>query len=343
MYLENNTLLTTAANLLTHGKGILAADESHGTITKRFKKANIDSTPESRRAYREVLFTSPGVEQYISGVIMYDETLRQKSSSGLPFAQLLSDKGIVPGIKVDKGTRSIPFSVGEKETEGLDGLRERLLEYRELGAKFTKWRAVIAIGDNIPTRQCLLSNVHLLARFAALSQEAELVPVVEPEVLMDGNHSIETCEKVTQTVLNTLFKELLEHRVILEGLILKTNMVLPGKSSSEQVENSTIAKATTRCLNRTVPPAVPGIAFLSGGQDPLSATKNLDAINKIGTSNSWKITFSYSRALQDQPLNIWKGQEQNIKEAQALFIHRARCNAAASIGQYSHELEERFE
>ncbi|KMQ52194.1 Fructose-bisphosphate aldolase class I [Chitinispirillum alkaliphilum] len=342
MYLETDTLLTTAQAMMMQGKGILAADESMGTIGKRFQKVNLDSTPKLRQAYREMLFTAPGIEQYISSVILFDETIRQRSSKGVPFPVLLRERGIIPGIKVDRGTSEIPFSPEEKVTEGLDGLRERLLEYRELGAQFCKWRAVFSISCDTPTDICISSNVHALARYAALCQEVNLVPMIEPEVLMDGDHDIETCARVTLRVNNLLFKELLDHKVKLEGAILKPNMVLPGKESERRADVSEIAQSTVRCFNRTVPPAVCGIAFLSGGQSPFEATENLNAINKSG-SYPWRLTFSFSRALQQHPLEIWRGKEEKVKEAQAAFVHRARCNSAASTGNYTKELEEHFE
>ncbi len=340
MNIEIYTVVNTAHNLMTHGKGILAADESFSTIAKRFKKVNLDSTPELRRVYREMLFTAPDLERYISGVIMFDETIRQRSSQGVPFATLLRERGIIPGIKVDLGTKPLPFFPQEKFTAGLDGLEERLTEYRELGARFTKWRAVFKIGDTTPSIECIKANIAALVRYAALSQQAQLVPIVEPEILMEGSHDMESCEYHTRRICSLLFNELVNNRVVLEGLILKPNMILPGKNSEQSAGADEIGAATVRVLNRTVAPAVCGIAFLSGGQSSVSATENLNAINSMGKSSPWSLTFSFSRALQEQPLSVWRGREEKIKEAQSAFIYRARCASAASSGNYSSALEE---
>jgi fructose-bisphosphate aldolase, class I len=291
-------LQAIARAVVIRGKGILAADESFPTIEKRFKPLGVPSTEENRRAYREILFTTPGLGEYISGVILFDETMRQKARDGRPLPQVLARQGIVPGIKVDKGTKPLANFPGEKITEGLDGLGERLAEYRSLGARFTKWRAVLTIGPGIPTRGCLEANAHALARFAALSQEAGLAPIVEPEVLMDGDHSIERCAEATEAALRAVFAALYEQRVVLEGMLLKPNMVLPGKAYPWQVGPREVAEATLRCLKRAVPAAVPGLVFLSGGQTPVQATENLNALNATGPQ-AWELSFSYGRALQE--------------------------------------------
>jgi len=331
-------LESVARTLVAAGKGILAADESAPTIEKRFRSIQLASTEENRRSYRELLFTTPGIPEFISGVILFDETLRQKSREGTPFSQVLSGQGILPGIKVDLGAKALAGFPGETITEGLDGLRERLAEYKGLGARFAKWRAVIAIGDGLPTPFCLKANAHALARYAALCQEAGLVPIVEPEVLMDGAHTIERCEEVTTGALSRVFSELLEHRVALEGLLLKPNMVLSGKECPRQAPPSEVADATVRCLRRAVPSAVPGIVFLSGGQTALQATENLSAMNALGR-HPWELSFSYGRALQDPVLKAWKGDTANVPAAQRSFYHRARCNGAARSGAYTKEME----
>jgi len=329
---------TVARSLVAAGKGILAADESAPTIEKRLKSVGVPSTEENRRAYRELLFTTPGIAEFVSGVILYEETIRQKSADGTPFADVLSRQGILPGIKVDKGTKSLAGFPEEKITEGLDGLRERLAEYREMGARFAKWRAVIAIGSGIPTRYCLKANAHLLARYAALCQEAGLAPIVEPEVLIDGSHTIERCEEVTTETLSLVFSELLAHRVALEGMLLKPNMVLPGKESQKPAGAMEVAEATVRCLRRVVPSAIPGIVFLSGGQSAEQATEHLSAMNALGNP-PWELSFSYGRALQDPVLKAWKGNPANVSAAQSAFHHRARCNGAARYGKYTKEME----
>jgi fructose-bisphosphate aldolase class I len=335
----NHELENTARTLVADGKGILAADETPGTLTKRFDALGIRSTEQSRRAYRELLFTAPGAATFISGVIMQDETIRQKSSTGTPFPQLLASRGIVPGIKVDTGAKPLALAPGETVTEGLDGLRERLAEYHGMGARFAKWRAVIHIAEGLPSRACVSANAHALARYAALCQEGRLVPIVEPEVLMDGSHSIELCEAVTTMVLHAVFQALSEQQVTLESILLKPNMVVPGKASSRCASVGEVATATLRCLLRNVPEAVPGIVFLSGGQSDRLATAHLNAINRLPGSKPWKISFSYGRALQDAALEAWHGRDENVKAAQEALLHRARCNGAASLGRYTDELE----
>ncbi|MBF8257725.1 MAG: fructose-bisphosphate aldolase [Actinobacteria bacterium] len=331
-------LESVARSLVEPGKGILAADESAPTIEKRFRTIGLPSTEENRRSYRELLFTTPGIQEFISGVILFDETLRQKSRNGAPFPEVLSRQGMIPGIKVDLGARPLAGFPGEKMTEGLDGLRERLAEYRGLGARFAKWRAVIEIGEGIPTAYCIEANAHALARYAALCQEAGLVPIVEPEVLMDGPHTIGRCEEATAATLGRVFSELASHRVELEGMLLKPNMVLPGKECPEQAGTAEVASATVRCLSRTVPAAVPGIVFLSGGQTAERATEHLSAMNALG-KHPWELSFSYGRALQDPVLKTWKGDAANVPAAMRAFLHRSRCNGAARYGRYTKEME----
>ncbi|TML96743.1 MAG: fructose-bisphosphate aldolase class I [Actinobacteria bacterium] len=327
-----------ARAIVADGKGILAADESSGTIKKRFDSIDVESTEETRRAYRELLFTTEGVEDYISGVILYDETIRQKASDGTPFSRLLQSKGIIPGIKVDTGAKPLAHAEGETVTEGLDGLRERLAEYHELGARFAKWRAVISIGEEIPSEYCIWVNAHALARYAALAQEAGLVPIVEPEVLMDGEHTIDRSFEVTSRTLHAVFTELRDQRVQPEGILLKPNMVLPGYESSSQVPDDEIANETVRCFLRHVPAAVPGVVFLSGGQSEEEATRRLNAMNAIGP-HPWKLSFSYGRALQATALKAWQGKEENVEAAQQGYYHRAKMNGAATTGTYVPELE----
>jgi len=327
-----------AQSLVHAGKGILAADESSPTIKKRFDRINVPSTEENRRSYREMLFTTQGIEKFISGVILFDETLRQKAQDGTPLPDVLAKKGIIPGIKVDKGAKVLAGFPGEKITEGLDGLRDRLIEYRELGAQFAKWRAVITIGEGIPTRACIDANAHALARYAALCQEAQLVPIVEPEVLMDGKHDLERCEEVTTTTLMRVFAELHEHRVRLEGMLLKANMVISGKTCPQQASVDDVAEATVRCMRRTVPVAVPGIVFLSGGQSPEQATEHLNRMNAMG-GQPWEFSFSYGRALQEPALVAWKGKTANAPLVQKVLYHRAKCNGAARYGNYTKEME----
>lgn len=336
--MSTHDLASTAQAMVAKGKGILAADESFGTIEKRFKAINLPSTEENRRAYRDMLFTTPGIGAFISGVIMFDETIRQRASDGTPFPQVLERQGILPGIKVDAGAKALAGYPGEKITEGLDGLRERLAEYRTLGARFTKWRAVITIGEGLPTRFCIDANAHALARFAALSQEAGLVPIVEPEVLMDGDHPIERCEAVTEITLASVFFHLQAHRVSLEGMVLKPNMVISGNRCPRQAGVDEVAQATVRCLKRTVPAAVPGIVFLSGGQTPQQATAHLNAMNALGDL-PWELSFSYGRALQDEALKAWGGNPANVAAGQKAFAHRARLVSAARSGTYSPKME----
>jgi len=333
-------LVQIAETMVAEGKGILAADESTGTITRRLAGINVESTEENRRAYRDLLFTTEGAEQYIGGVIMFDESLRQATADGVSFAEVLSGRGIVPGIKPDKGAKPLAGFPGEKITEGLDGLRERLQEYHELGARFGKWRAVITIGNGIPTRFCLEANARALARYAALCQETGLVPIVEPEVLMDGDHSIERCEEVTEFTLKLLYEALYEHRVVLEGTILKPNMVISGAECQVQANPVQIAEATIRTFQRTVPAAVPGIAFLSGGQSPVQATENLNAMNALGLDLPWELSFSYGRALQEPILKAWLGDAENVPAAQAAYLHRAKMNGAARYGTWTPEMED---
>ena len=328
----------TARALVAEGKGILAADESSGTIKKRFDSIGVESTEENRRAYRDLLFTTEGAEEFISGVIMYDETIRQRSADGTPFPQLLESKGIIPGIKVDTGAKPLAGAPDETVTEGLDGLRERLAEYRELGAKFTKWRAVISIGDERPSQYAIWANAHALARFAALSEEAGLVPIVEPEVLMDGDHDIETSYLVTERTLRAVFTELFDQRVEREGALLKTNMVVSGYDSSEQADVDTVAEMTIRCLKNTVPAAVPGVVFLSGGMSDEDATARLNAMNRRGP-HPWELSFSYGRALQAPALKAWGGDPANVRAAQQAYYRRAKFNGAARTGSYAPEWE----
>ena len=328
----------TAKALVGEAKGILAADESSGTIKKRFESIGVDSTEENRRAYRDLLFTTEGAEEFISGVILYDETIRQTSADGTPFPKLLESKGIIPGIKVDTGAKPLAGSPDETVTEGLDGLRERLEEYRGLGAKFTKWRAVISIGADRPSEYAIWTNAHALARFAALSQEAGLVPIVEPEVLMDGDHDIETSFVVTERTQRAVFTELFDQRVEREGMLLKPNMVLSGYDAADRADVRTVAEMTIRCLKNTVPAAVPGIVFLSGGQTDEDATAHLNAMNALGP-HPWELSFSYGRALQAPALKAWVGDSSNVEAAQQAFYRRAKFNGAARTGTYAPEWE----
>ncbi|MDQ3823905.1 MAG: fructose-bisphosphate aldolase class I [Actinomycetota bacterium] len=328
----------TARALVAPGKGILAADESTGTIKKRFDSIEVESTEENRRAYRELLFTTEGAGEFISGVILYDETIRQSTADGKPFPQVLEEAGIVPGIKVDTGAKPLPLAPEEKITEGLDGLRERLEEYRGLGARFAKWRAVLSIGDGIPSDYCIWTNAHALARYAAHCQEAGLVPIVEPEVLMDGDHSIDTSFHVTARTLQAVFTELHDQRVQLEGILLKPNMVLPGYDAADQASHEEIAETTIRCFKRVVPASVPGVVFLSGGQSDEDATARLNAMNALG-GVPWQLSFSYGRALQTGALRAWRGDAANVAAAKQAFHHRAKLNGAARYGRYSEEME----
>jgi fructose-bisphosphate aldolase class I len=332
--------LNKVANaMVAPGRGVLAADESAGTCKKRFDAIGVESTEENRRDYRELLFRSKGMAN-ISGVILFDETIRQKAKDGTPLAKIIEQAGSLPGIKVDKGTKPLPFYPGEVITEGLDGLRERLVEYRGLGAKFCKWRTVIDIGPGIPSYYCIKANADALARYAALCQDENLVPIVEPEVLMDGDHDTDRCYQVTELALKALFHELYLARVKLEGMVLKPNMVVPGKKSAKQASVDEVAEKTLRVLKECVPAAVPGIAFLSGGQSDLDATARLNAMNRLGGA-PWKITFSYSRALQAAPQKAWSGKAENIAAAQAAFTHRAAMNGLASMGKWTPELEKK--
>src|SRR5579871_4516027 len=336
-----SALNKTAEAMVTPGKGILAADESTSTIKKRFDAIGIDSTADSRRDYRELLFRSlEAMKNHISGVILYDETIRQNAKDGTPLVKLIERAGSIPGIKVDKGTKALPFSPGEVITEGLDGLRERLVEYRGLGAKFAKWRAVIDIGDGIPSYNCIMTNAHALARYAALCQEEDIVPIVEPEVLMDGAHDADRCYVVTEWMLKTVYEQLYYQKVALEGTILKPNMVVAGKKSPKRASVDEVAEKTVRLLKACVPPAVPGIAFLSGGQSDEEATAHLDAMNRIG-GLPWKLTFSYGRALQAAPQKAWSGKAENVAAAQRAFTHRARMNGLATEGRWSADQEKK--
>jgi fructose-bisphosphate aldolase, class I len=336
--MPSHDLHETARAIVADHKGILAADESTGTIKKRFDSIGVESTEENRRFYRQLLFIAPGMEEYIGGVILYDETIRQSADDGTPFPEVLSSKDVIPGIKVDTGAHDLALFPGEKVTEGLDGLRARLEEYRGLGGRFAKWRAVITIGDGIPSDACIASNAHALARYAALCQEAGLVPIVEPEVLMDGDNTLEVCQEVTSRTLHETFDVLYDFAIDLEGTLLKPNMVIPGKGSPDQASADTIAQATTDTFLDVVPAAVPGIVFLSGGQSEVQATENLNAINRIG--GPWALSFSYGRALQASALEAWGGDPANAEAAQAAFVHRARMNSLAVAGEWRKELEQ---
>jgi fructose-bisphosphate aldolase, class I len=347
-----HSLEETARALVAPGKGILAADESDGTIKKRFDSIGVESTEDTRRAYRDLLFTTEGAADYISGVILYDETIRQSGADGTPFPKLLERQGVIPGIKVDKGAKDLAHAPGESITEGLDGLRERLDEYRELGARFTKWRAVLTIGratpastaefpaHEIPSEYCIWTNAHALARFGALSQEAGLVPIIEPEVLMDGDHSLETSFHVTSRTLHAVFTELRDQRVHFEQMLLKPNMVLSGYHAADRAGVQEAAEATVRCFRRHVPAAVPGIVFLSGGQTDEDATAHLNAMNAMGP-HPWELSFSYGRALQAPALKAWSGEPGNVPAGQAAYLHRARMNGLARSGSYSPDMEQK--
>jgi fructose-bisphosphate aldolase, class I len=328
-----------AVAMTAHGRGILAADESSSTIKKRFDAIGVESTADNRRDYRELLFRSAdAMKSHISGVILYEETIKQNAKDGTPLVKLIEQAGSLPGIKVDKGTKELPFCPGEVITEGLDGLRDRLAEFHKLGAKFAKWRAVLDIGAGIPTWPCVKANAHALARYAALCQEQQIVPIVEPEVLMDGGHDIDTCFSITEWVLRTVYNELFEARVALEGTVLKPNMVIPGKKSAKKASVEEVAEKTVKVLKACVPATVPGIAFLSGGQSDEEATAHLDAINRIGHL-PWSVTFSYGRALQAAPQKAWSGKAENVAAAQRAFAHRARMNGLAAKGRWTAELE----
>ena len=331
-------LRQTAAALVAEGKGILAADESNGTMDKRLTAAGVEPSEEMRRALRELLFTTEGAAEHISGVILYDETFRQSTGDGMPFPELLEQQGVIPGIKVDTGAKPLAGADGETITEGLDGLRDRLTEYYDGGARFAKWRAVISLDDERPTPYAIHVNAHALARYAALCQEAGIVPIVEPEVLMDGDHTIDRAEEVSGAVLAAVFGELRQQRVLLEGMLLKPNMVLAGYESSEQPSHEEVAERTLRCLRRHVPAAVPGIAFLSGGQSDEDATIRLNLMNQMGPQ-PWEVSFSYGRGLQAAALTTWAGDNAKLEEAQAQYRHRARCTGAARQGEYTDDME----
>jgi fructose-bisphosphate aldolase class I len=336
-------LADTAQRLVGSGKGLLAMDESNGTCDKRFAAAGIPQTEEARRAWRELIVTTPGLCDNISGAILYDETIRQGKKDGTPFVKVLTDDGIIPGIKVDTGAKALAGHPGEKVTEGLDGLRVRLQEYFQMGARFAKWRAVIAIGDDLPTDGCIEANAHALARYAGLCQEAGLVPIIEPEVLMAGEHTMERCREVTEETLHSVFSHLFTQRVMLEGMILKPNMVLPGLACGTQENVDVVAAATVKCLLRVVPAAVPGIAFLSGGQSGEQASARLNAMNVMAKSITerlpWSLAFSFARAIQQPALEIWRGQDCNVVVAQKALAHRARCDRAALHGEYTAAME----
>jgi fructose-bisphosphate aldolase, class I len=334
----SSDLAQVAMDLVASGKGILAADESFGTIKKRFQKLDIESTPQKRRDYREVLFTTPEIEKHISGVILFDETIRQTTRDKTFFPKYLEQKGIIPGIKVDMGTRAMPHFPGEEITEGLDGLPERVEEYYRLGARFAKWRAVIHIDEAIPTDTAIQANAEVLARYAAICQEGGLVPIVEPEVLMNGEHSIDVCEAVTYGTLLAVFAALQRHLVVLEEMLLKPNMVIAGEEHPNQATIEEVASATVRVLRRTVPAAVPGIVFLSGGQSPEQATQHLNEMNRMG-ENPWKLSFSFGRALQEPAMEAWNGQNENAAKAQAIFYNRCLLNHSAAQGEYSSDME----
>jgi fructose-bisphosphate aldolase class I len=335
--MDTKLMTETARAMVAPGKGLLAADESAGTCKKRFDSVNVECTEENRRAYRELLFTTPGIAEFVSGVILFDETLRQKTKDGVNFAEYLKKNGIIPGIKVDAGAHDMALHPGEKVTEGLDKLAERMKEYFSMGARFAKWRAVITIGERIPTQACLDANAHALARYSAICQEASIVPIVEPEVLLDGNHTAEKSERVHERTLETLFHEFFRQDVMPECLILKASMVVSGKDNPQQAGVKEVAERTLRVLKRTVPAALPGVVFLSGGQTDENATAHLDAMNRMGAP--WPLTFSYSRALQAVALNTWRGQAGNVGAAQKAFHHRARMNSLAAKGQWSSQQE----
>ena len=337
--MNQTELVATASALVAPGKGILAADESTSTVQKRFEKFHLAATEANRRTYRELLFTTVGAAEFISGAILYDETIRQQAQDGRFFPSVLSEQGIMPGIKADTGLEPLAGCPGEQITKGLDDLRSRLEEYHRLGARFAKWRGVIHIGAGLPSQSALAANAHALARYAALCQEIDIVPIVEPEVLMDGDHTLAACEAATTATLHHVFAQLIAMNVLLEGIVLKPNMVLPGKQHPHQATPAQIAEATLRCFRRAVPAAVPGIAFLSGGQSPQEATVNLNAMN-IGEPQPWALTFSYGRALQEPVLQTWQGQPENREAAQRAYLQRARCNSAACMGIYTPAMEQ---
>ena len=337
--MNDRDLVAVAQAMVAEGKGILAIDESTGTCKKRFDAVGVECIEENRRAYRDMLLTTPGLSEHISGAILFDETIRQATADGTPFADYMAEAGMLPGIKVDAGAHPLAGHPGEKVTEGLDGLRARLEEYRSLGARFAKWRAVITIGQDIPSSACINSNAHALARYAALCQEAGLVPIVEPEVLMDGDHSLDDCFDVTEATLHELFSQLYEHNILLEGAILKASMVISGSKASDRADVDEVAEATVQCLLNTVPAALGGIVFLSGGQSDTEATAHLDAMNRMG-GMPWPLSFSYGRALQAPSLRIWGANPaENVGDAQKALAHRARMNGLAAMGQYEENLE----
>ena len=336
--MNEKTLNETALGMVAKGRGILAADESTSTIGKRFDGIKVENTEENRRAYRDMLFSAPALEKYTSGVIFYEETLFQKSADGTPFPKLLAKKDIIPGIKVDKGAKPLAGAPDETITEGLDGLRERLTKYKEAGARFAKWRGVITIGKGIPSDYCIRTNAHGLARYAALCQEQDIVPIVEPEVLMDADNTIEVCESVTDRTLKAVFDELYRQRVLLQGIILKPNMVISGKKCKTQADRKTVAAATLNMLKKHVPASVPGIAFLSGGQSDEDATAHLDEMNKLG-GGPWILSFSYGRALQAAALKAWSGRKENLAAGQRAYLHRAKMNGLAAVGEWAQKLE----
>jgi len=339
--MKTQQLKDVARKLVADNKGLLAMDESLPTIRKRFEKAGIPDTEETRRSYRELILTIPGLAEAISGVILFDETIRQKTKDGTPFIEVLNNAGIIPGIKVDKGIVDMSGFPGEKITEGLDGLHYRLEEYSKMGALFAKWRAVFSIGENIPSQGCIEANAFILARYAALCQEADIVPIVEPEVLIEGSHSLERCAEVNREVLDQVFRKLHLMRVTLEGMLLKPAMVLPGAGYSQQETDNRIAEATVNCMMEVVPPAVPGIVFLSGGQPPELASARLNAMNlRFGERVPWALSFSYARAIHQPAMDIWKGKEENVYAAQKALLHRTLCNKAARGGEYKESMEE---
>jgi len=337
--MTSQELQATAKAMVAKGKGILAMDESNPTCGRRFKKLGIENTVDNRRAWRALLLTTPRLADYISGAILYDETIRQSTSDGIPFPPYMGQCGIIPGIKVDTGAKDLAGFPGEKVTEGLDGLRERLVEYKGMGARFAKWRAVITIGNQIPSRGCIHANAHALARYAALCQEAGIVPIVEPEVLIDGDHTIDRCYEVTSETLRAVFAELKEQRVLMEGMVLKPSMVISGLDCPKQASVKEVAEKTVECLLKNLPEDLAGVAFLSGGQSSELATAHLNAMNAMHRALPWPLTFSYARALQQSAMETWLGKSENVAAAQKLLCHRAKLNGAASVGSYSEEME----
>ena len=340
--MTTSTLVDTARAIVADGKGLLAADETVGTITKRFAAAGIESTADSRREFRELFFATPKIAPFLGGAIMHDETIRQKAADGMPLVDVLARQGIIPGIKVDTGAKRLAGWPGEFVTEGLDGLRDRLEAYHQMGARFAKWRAVFVIDDGLPSVACIHANAHALARYAGLCQEQGLVPIVEPEVLMEGPHTIDRCEDVTGRVLQSVFNALFDQGVLLEGTLLKPNMIIAGRDCPRQASTEEVAEATLRALRRHVPPAIPGVVFLSGGQTHVQATENLNAINRLDGTKPWKLSFSYGRALQDEAMRVWRGKSENLTAARQAFHHRARCDSAAALGRYDTAMENDF-